>query len=150
MMVSNRFASGRMPLRVPPVCKKPTEPPDVDEPYPQQIVTYTYNVDVTWLWFRWTFAGARPLQREATMFGGAWRWLDNPVPPTTGERALFVHNPTTGNWTAGLWYWNAGTLRLVGQNTGNISDSPSPLATGGFLINFGAIWVGTRDGSVSS
>lgn len=152
-MVSSKHGGRLPPFKVPAVCKKKTPPgglPPGGVPYPAENGDFFYDIDVSWLWFRHQFTGTRTLTREPEMFGFCWRWMDDPNPPNTGERARFMHCPGTGAWTASLWHWHAGPLVLSGLATGNIEDEPDDLQTGIFELNFGAIWLGKKDASFTS
>lgn len=150
-MVSSKFSRSNHAFRVPDICKsKETDAGPPPEVYPPQIMTYTYDVDVAWFIYHYTFSGSRILQKDATMFGASWRWQDDPTPPTTGVRAEMIHNPTTGAWTSVLRYWEGAPLRLTGNNSGNLPGQPMPLDTSHFEIFFGGIWQPLHDGQVAS
>jgi len=149
-MVSSKFSRHAHAFRVPDICKKKLEPDEEEGiPYPPPFVTYWYNVDVSWLFYHYVFSGSRLLEREATMYGNSWRYLDDPTPPADGQLAGFQHAPDSGQWNAWLRHYEGGVMRLTGQNTGEIPGSPEDLTTGPFEINFGPIWLGTRDGNIT-
>lgn len=148
-MVSTKFARSKHAFRVPDVCKKKKEAEENGE-YPPPIVHFQYDVDVRWLWFHHQFQGMNTLNIEDQPFGLSWRWLDTPVAPANGAWCRFQHTWVGGMWNATLQYFQGGILQLAGLAVGNIPNSPPQLHTGLFVIDFGLIWVGKRDGEIDS
>lgn len=151
MMVTSKFSRSKHAFRTPDVCKKKLPPGGEEEgAYPPPIVHFTYDVDVTWLWFNHVFSGINTLYIDDDPTGWSWYWHELEDPPADGVWCWFQHGWVGGMWNAGLQYFQGGLLVLAGYGTGIIELEPPEIHTGPFIIDFGAIWVGKRDGIVDS
>ncbi|KKM67553.1 hypothetical protein LCGC14_1469950 [marine sediment metagenome] len=148
-MVSGKFARNKHAFRVPDVCKKKI-PWAEEGAYPPPVVYFSYDIDVTWLWFRHTFSGSNELNIEESPFGFSWRWMDTPVAPADGQWCQFQHTWISGGWLASLQYFKGGLLTLSGAANGIIDLKPPVIDTGTFELDFGPLWSGKRDARVQS
>ncbi len=150
--MSTKFARNKHAFRTPDVCKKKTPPGGEEEEgfYPPKFVWFWYDIDVSWLWFRYTFTGTNKLEVEDVPFGFSWRWMDDVPPLPDGANCRFQHTWISGGWNANLWYYEGGLLQLASLQTGIIDLEPTVIETGPFELDFGPLWSGKKDASVTS